>query len=212
MTAASLVPDLKAGVPGAWERLFHHWYPTAYRTALHITQDAGRAEDAIQEALCHAFRRIGTLRSADRLEAWLRVIVSRAAVDQMRSRARHREVVMDDRILALAAAPGDLWPGSLGAATLPEEAALARVEATTVRNALAAMPAHFRQVLILYYYHQLTVTEIAQTLGCAAGTVKSRLNRARTHLRQQLAPALAGRPGHPGRGPEATAVGGGNDL
>lgn len=80
-------------------------YPSAYRTALYITNDASRAEDAVQEALCQAYRHIGSLRSGGSLETWLGTVVRRAAVDQVRSPSRRREVAMEHKNLALSAAP-----------------------------------------------------------------------------------------------------------
>ncbi|MBX6377813.1 MAG: sigma-70 family RNA polymerase sigma factor, partial [Clostridia bacterium] len=64
--------------------------------------------------------------------------------------------------------------------------ALARARATAVMSALGSLPPSARQVVVLHYYHGLSVAEIAAALGCAEGTVKSRLWRARARLAEAL--------------------------
>lgn len=176
------VPRLRAGDPDAYELLFHSWYPEAYRTAYLITHRRELAEEAVQEAFCHVIRAIGTLRDPSRLRAWLHAIVTRAAVDAVRREAQARRVSLED----VDAADGvPAWPAAAPAD--PEEAALAHLRAEAVLAALAQLPPEFRQVVVLFYYHQLSVAEIAAHLGCPEGTVKSRLARARARLAAALA-------------------------
>lgn len=186
-----LVAGLRAGDPNAWEQLFHRWYPVAYRTAYLITHDAGRAEDAIQEAFCQAIRKIDSLRRPERLKAWLHVIVSRAAIDQLRRNSGRRDLVVADLEDTTAPLAVNGWSGTGG--QNPEEAAMASLEAEAVAAALQSLPPQFRQVTILFYYQQLSVAEIAAELGCPEGTVKSRLNRARARLQSMLAPTVEDR-------------------
>jgi RNA polymerase sigma factor (sigma-70 family) len=73
---------------------------------------------------------------------------------------------------------------------LPEAALVAEEESRRVRTAVAALPAQFREILVLREYHDLSYREIADIIGTPVGTVMSRLARAR----ERLAEALSERP------------------
>src|SRR5690606_12562855 len=186
-----LVAGLRAGDPNAWEQLFRRWYPVAYRTAYLLTHDAGRAEDAIQEAFCQAIRKIDSLRRPERLQAWLHVIVSRAAIDQLRRNSGRRDVMVAD--LEDTTVPPAVNGWSRTAGQSPEEAVVSGWEAEAVAAALRSLPPQFRQVIFLFVFNHLAVAEIAAELGCTEGTVKSPLNRGRARLQSMLAPALEDR-------------------
>ena len=123
------------------------------------------AEDVVQAALLKAFRHWRKVVRADRPEAYVYRILLTTLAD---ARARH-------------------WNGETPTERLPE--ALGDADPSlgiTVRRALDAMPLEQRQVLVLRYYADLSEREIADLLGVAPGTVKSRAARGLAALATQL--------------------------
>lgn len=127
-----------------------------------IALDAG--DDALQEAMVAVTRNLTTLREPDALRGWARRIAVREAV---RAAAGGRSVPVD---------PGRLDP----AASVPDGAT-----AVEVRAVLDALAPEQRAVLVLRHLDGLDEAEMAEVLGVAKGTVKSRLHRARAAFRER---------------------------
>lgn len=162
---------------------FKSWYPEAYRTAYLIVHDRNLAEDVVQEAFCKVIRNIGTIREPDRLSSWLHVLVSRCAIDALRNLHGSQAFPAEN----IAEIVDRNWAPRPPSFPDPEEAAIAVERAEAVMKALRTLPPVFRQVVVLFYYRGLSIAEIAQEMGTAEGTVKSRLARARQRLAEALA-------------------------
>jgi RNA polymerase sigma-70 factor (ECF subfamily) len=135
-----------------------------------ILRDPVRAEDAVQEAYAKAWRDLPGLRDPDRFEAWLRRLVVHACYDELR-RARRRPIqVHPDGLDDLLTSDGE--------EVLADRDALER--------AVRGLDIDLRTVVVLFYYLDLPVPEVAQAAGIAVGTAKSRLFRARAELRSAL--------------------------
>ncbi len=132
-----------------------------------VTGDSAEAEDLVQDAFVRAAAAGRRFLKVENHEAWLRT----AAINLHRN--RWRKMRNFSKIRYRLERPTDL-PG------LEEHVA--------VVTALRALPAHQREVLALYYLADLPVAEVAATLGCAVGTVKSRLMRGREALAETLGP------------------------
>jgi RNA polymerase sigma-70 factor (ECF subfamily) len=132
-----------------------------------ITGDACEAEDLVQEAFVRAAAASHRFARVENHEAWLRT----TAVNLHRN--RWRKLRNFSRIRQRLAQPTDL-PG------LEDHVA--------VVAALRALPAPQREALALHYLADLSVQQVADTLGCSAGTVKSRLSRGRVALAATLGP------------------------
>ncbi len=195
MTVDDLMPHLKRADARAFEVLFNLYYEQAFETAYLVTRDRELARDATQETFIRVFQAIGSLRDARAFQRWLHVIATNAAVDVLRRRPP----------VTLVEDTAQLQPASLPVPPQgdPESEALASERRDAVRRAIAALDPVFRQVVILHYYHDLSVEEIAARLHCPPGTVKSRLHRARSAMARDLdsqfgpgsAAGLAGAPG-----------------
>lgn len=85
--------------------------------------------------------------------------------------------------------PEDVTEQIPGTADL-EQDAVARDEQAAVRRALAALPARYREALVLFYFHEMDIPAASQSLGVPEGTIKARLSRGREMLRQRLAGRL----------------------
>jgi RNA polymerase sigma-70 factor, ECF subfamily len=142
----------------------------AYALATVILGDRADAEEVTHDAVCTAWRGIDGLRDPDRVEAWFTRILVNACRDRFRRR-RVRPIAMD------------LPPGLPAADATPD---LATVDA--LRQAVAALSPDHRAVVVLRFWADLPVDEIAARTGERAGTVKSRLHYAVVQLRAAWRP------------------------
>ena len=147
----------------------------AYRLARAILLDDGEAEDAVQEAALAAWRGHSSLREPAKFEPWF----DRILVNQCRDQLRRRR-----RTVQVAAPP----VGFEAAGPAPETGPDADLDL-----AIAALDIDHRVVVVMRYWQDRTVEDIADRLGIPAGTVKSRLHHALKHLRTALE-ANDGRP------------------
>ena len=137
--------------------------------------DANLAEDAAQEAFIRAWQHLGSYRPRSPFRNWVYRIATNVAIDAQR---REREMVDIDALPLVAPDAG------------PEATVEGQERGERVRQAVLALPAASRAVLVLREYEGLSYREIADTLGIPVGTVMSRLNYARNRLRESLAPEL----------------------
>jgi len=136
------------------------------RLAFRLLSDSGRMDDVLQEAYTRAFRALPRFRGDSSLETWLYRIVYNACIDDLRRRREHETLEeWDEHIVA--------------APTAPEE----RLD---LAAALASLPPELRAVVLLIDAEGLSYAEAAEVLGAPAGTIASRLNRARSHLQALL--------------------------
>lgn len=154
-----------------------------YRLAHHLTRGAAEAEDLVQEAYARAFRSASSFTPGTDLRAWLFRILRNVWLDLRRREGRARVDPEADPDLA-GAAPAEAADGWLrGDAELER---LRRVVGEEIEAALRSLPEEARMVVLLDL-EGLTEGEVAEVMGCAPGTVKSRLSRARAALRARLA-------------------------
>ena len=145
------------------------------RTGYLMTGDAKDAEDLAQETLLRVARRWKRVRSMDRPAAYARRILINLVLHDSDRRSRQRAELQ----------PRD---GALEASDETAARALRDVEdVAEFRWALAQLPARQRAVLVLRYWADLPVAEVADILGCSAGTVTSTASRAAARLAQALA-------------------------
>jgi len=151
-----------------------------YRTALRMTGHGASAEDLVQETVLRAWKSYGQFEKGTNFKAWLFTILTHAFINEYRRRSRapgltdFTEIEPESRTESVHLAADDLQ--RLGD-QLGDEAL----------RALERVPAEFRIVFLLSTFEDLTYKEIAAVLGVPIGTVMSRLFRARTLLREELA-------------------------
>ena len=146
--------------PGALAR---EYAPAVYRLAYARTGSRADAEDVMQEVFLRVVKTRPVFDSGAHAKAWLLRVASNCANDLFRLPWRRREAPLADDLPA------------------PEAP-----ETGSVTEAVLSLPARYRIPIHLYYYEDLSVAEIARTIGKSEGTVKSRLFRARNLLRERL--------------------------
>jgi len=191
VTDESLVAAHLNGDKAAFHELVGRYADGLLRYLVHMTGNRDQAEDLFQETFKRVHEKAHTFRGG-RFKSWLFTIATRATIDKARRRKRLSFVSLDR-------------PGVCGGEGCPTLAAVTVAENATdpademvreelkqqVRKAISALPVKQRATLVLAYYQQLTYREVAETLGCSIGTVKTQMSRALVALARRL-PDLAG--------------------
>ena len=170
---AALVRRCQAGDQEAFTRLVERYQSVLFGTAYLMLRDRGLAEDAVQEALIQIWKHLPSLRCQDSLRAWLVRIV----VNEVKQQYRKKRVPMVslEQVSEMADYVEDADTPMLGDENRDR-----------IRRALEVLPGEQREAVVLRYFSDLTIPEIAKALGQREGTVKSRLSRALGHLREIL--------------------------
>ena len=162
-------PDALSGASFDYVRLARAESADAYRLAGYLLGDATEAQDAVQDALIKAWRSWPNLRNPEAFGPWFERIVVNVCRDRMR---RHRTLRMVDLDAAGEVESADPF-GSMFAGD-------------EVAGAVARLGSDHRIVIALRFWRDLTLEQIAETLGVPLGTVKSRLHYALAALRTEL--------------------------
>jgi RNA polymerase sigma factor (sigma-70 family) len=171
-----LVARAKRGELDAYEEIVRRHQTIAFRTAWTITRSAADAEEAAQDAFVKAHAALGRFRDGSPLRPWLLTIVANEARNRVKAAGRRER-------LALRVAE-ERRPG--GAVPSPEAALLDSERREELLAALDRLSAIDRETIACRYFLDLSEEETAAALGCARGTVKSRLSRALDRLRERI--------------------------
>ena len=147
-----------------------------YGYAMTLTRDTTDAEDLVQETYVRAARAINRPDSDSNLKGWLFVIMRNAWLNQVRHKNAGPMFVDLDSNESTGEAQDN-----------PHVVYLRKLEREQVREAIESLPDAYREIVLLRDIEGLTYQEIAMVLDCPAGTVMSRLGRARGRLRKLLA-------------------------
>ena len=184
---SELLQSMLAGDEGALAALYGRLQGSVYRFALQMSGSPTLAEDVTQEVFMALMRDGTTYDSARGPLRWFLLGIARNLVRQRLRRERFYAAPADD--------PSDhRVVGELQTVNNPLDE-LSRTETIeVVRRAVLSLPARYREVVVLCELQELSYAEAAGVLGCAIGTVRSRLHRARALLIEKMQPARAENP------------------
>ena len=168
----------KRGDPAAFEALMAPHEEMLWRVCWHYTQHREDARDCVQEAMLKAWRALPQYRGDCSLETWLYRIAASCCLDLLRQQ-RRTPAASAEQLAEEGFDPPDPSPQ-------PEEELQRRDERAELQNALAALPDDMRVALTMSAVEGRRYEDIAQVLGVAPGTVKSRISRARVRLSEIL--------------------------
>jgi RNA polymerase sigma-70 factor (ECF subfamily) len=175
------VEKVLAGDVSAFEGIVRRWQTPLVNLAYRFCHDRGRAEDMAQEAFLRAYRGLAQWRRDAVFSTWLFALATNLYRSELRRiPARIVSVSLED-----IAEPPDPRASDRGLEDGDYDRDLA------VRRAVAALPAKYREALILFYFHDMDVATAARSLCLPEGTVKARLFRGREILRSKLPQLLA---------------------
>jgi RNA polymerase sigma factor (sigma-70 family) len=181
-----LIEASRSGDRAAFARLIERHQRAVYAVAFSATRDRSLADDVTQDAFVTAWRRLAELRDPERLPAWLCGIARNVARD---ARKRRRGEVHED-------------VDDVAGETTPYDAVTDAECERIVSAALGEMPDVYREPLVLFYYEERSVEDVARYLGISAATTHKRLSRGRQYLADRVATIVER--GIPRRGARAT--------
>ena len=169
----TLIQQAGNGDSNAFGELVRRHYASVVNVVYRMCGDANLAEDMAQETFLRAWSNLASFRPKASLRHWLYRIAVNATLDVLRRKTE--EPVEDDFIQMVS----DQSPG-------PEATVIEKEQAADLQQKLKSLPEASRTVLVLREFGELSYQEIATVLEIPVGTVMSRLNYARTRLRELL--------------------------
>lgn len=162
---------LKIGDKDSFDLLYQDYYLVLYRTALLILGNKEDAEDVLQDTFVSIYKNAKTLSDFEKLSPWIFSILKNTSYTRYKKRKREfpDEFVLDK---------SENSPTYLGEDDFAEK--------SEIQDALMTLKEKEREVLVLYYYNDFSIEEIASICKTFQGTVKSRLYRARKNLKKEL--------------------------
>jgi len=186
---ADWVRRAQEGDVRAFEQLFQQYHRGIYNTIYQMTHNDADAADLTQEVFVRAYRALPRLQTPEAFTSWLYRIAVNLSRNWLRDRGRVRVESLEQ--------PGE--EGEEGntreiADPNSDPAVLAQTRdmQERVQKAIAGLSPDHRRVVTLHHLEGMPVEEIARIVGCSIGTVKSRLSRAREHLRRKLSGYVEG--------------------
>jgi RNA polymerase sigma-70 factor (ECF subfamily) len=182
MDSTELLAQCRAGDRVAVEQLVRDYQPQLFRLALSILDDGSQngsadAQEVTQDALLAALRSLDSYRGEAKLSTWLYSITLNLCRNRLRARQRRERV---RTIFERLTTPIDASPSQ------PEDVLIQKQTKLNMFDIVQSLNEKHRLPVILRYYHNCPVAEIAQILDIPEGTVHSRLNTARKKLRNQI--------------------------
>jgi RNA polymerase sigma-70 factor (ECF subfamily) len=147
--------------------------------AMVLTRNPVEAADLVQETYVRALKAKQSLRPSSNVKSWLFTILRNIWLNQLRHARTAPQIVELE-------AHGSIADVAIETSKDPHAKYVSKMEQEKVRNAIQQLPEEFREIIILREYEELSYQEIAAMLDCPAGTVMSRLFRARSRLRLLL--------------------------
>lgn len=172
-----LIPECIAGNEAAIEMFVRQYETSVFRLAVSVVGDSAEANEITQETFIAALRSLPSYQEKQTLKAWLYTI----ALNQSRSHLRKRKVLERLRTTLTS-----IFRVETEKQISPEETVIQSEKEAQIWNSLNQLDERHRTVVVLRYFHELSITEISEILAINEGTIHSRLHSAREKLRDTL--------------------------
>lgn len=160
------------------------YLPALYRRAYRYVGDPHDAEDAVQDALLSAYKHLDQFKATAKMTTWLTTIVTNSALTQLRRRSRHFNLSLNEQLneeqdYFLSDTLADARPN-------PEDVCSSSESHGFLMRFLSELSPSLKQAIQLHYMDGLKITEAARLLEVPVSTMKSRVWRARSQLKQMM--------------------------
>ena len=159
----------------AFEEIYHLHHKRVYSICFRMLQNASDAEDLTQQVFIQLFRKLHTFRGDSSFTTWLHRMTVNQVLMHFRRRAVKTEKTTDDGSIPIRIVSGTENPSRM-----------ALIDRIALNQAIGQLPVGYRMVFILHDVEGYEHEQIGKMLGCAVGTSKSQLHKARQRLRQLL--------------------------
>ena len=178
MDERELIARLQKRDEAAFEELIRQYEKKVYTLCFRMCSSSEDAEEAAQDAFLALWRGIDRFRQESSLSTWIYRLATNACIDTLRRRKKQSgSVSLDDE---------ELFVDAVDTSPQPQETVEYREAQKLLQEGLSALPEEYRKVLILREIEGLSYTEIAECASLELGTVKSRISRGRSLLRNFL--------------------------
>ena len=176
---AKIVNRIRSGDSAAFSDLYDATYKTVFYHAQTILKNNEDVEDAVQEAYEQAYLNLDKLKNPEAVASWLNQIVSNISLNKVRgSKSKKETFSLDDEEFTFE-------PIALDADT-PDKVLDQKGTEEIIGSFINALPSEQKTTVMLFYYDEMSVRDIAKAMGCSTGTVKSRLNYARKSIEKAV--------------------------
>ena len=158
-----------------FEEIMDEYGNALLKLAYHYVKDWARAEDIVQEVFVKVYNHGDTYRGESSFKTWIYRITINQCKDYLKSSFVRRTII--GTVQDWFNRPTE---------TTPESEVIEQQERTELANCIHDLPIKYREVILFYYYEELTVPEIASLLAISENTVKTRLKRGRERLKEML--------------------------
>ena len=178
LAEATLVARAQDGDVAAFERLARSYQGELVRLGYRMLSDLGEAQDAAQDTLLVAWRKLPTVQDPAAFHAWVYQLMTRRCLNLLRRRARRRTTVAPDEDLEQA----QQATAATQSGQEPADQAQSEALRDDLTAALTTLPVELRACWVLHSMHDLSYPEIAYAIGVPVSTVRGRIARARVQL------------------------------
>jgi RNA polymerase sigma-70 factor (ECF subfamily) len=186
---AELVTTFLKGTERAFDILVERYQARLLNFIYRTVGDRERAEDLVQEVFVRVYRHLGRFDRSKKFSTWIYTIASNLAKNELRNRSRNPLVFFQSLTKGFSGEeerPVEFEDNRMR----PDDLYRKRHLREVVETSVARLPVHHREVFVLRELEGKSYEEIAEITRCNLGTVKSRLNRARTAFAALVAPAM----------------------
>lgn len=164
-----LIKNLKKGHEDAYRQVIEEYGNKLLRTCYLVLEDKGEAEDVVQETFIKVFQKLNTFKEDSGLYTWIYSIALNLCRDRLRK--KHDILTLEDE-----------WIENSDVESCVEK----NIDREVLKKELFQMNSIYREVLVLFYFEDLSIKEISNLLNEKEGTIKSKLSRGRTILKTSL--------------------------
>lgn len=175
---AELIRQTLAGDETAFTILVKKYHKPVHALAWHKIGDFHIAEDITQETFLKVYKHLATLKERDRFWGWVSMIATRCCIAWLRKQQSHAKLLEGIGTVVKGKATYSQYVVDQHAETSKD------AKQEFVKQLIAKLPKSERTVITLYYFQDKTCDEISKFLGVSANTIKSRLSRARQHIKK----------------------------
>ena len=171
-------PDVQLAADGdvdAFERIYRRHHPRVYSLCLRMVRNSSLAEDLTQEVFIQLYRKLHTFRGESSIGTWLHRLTVNQVLMHLRKPIVKSERTADDETTPVQIAKGTANPSRM-----------AVIDRIALNDAIAQLAPGYRLVLLLHDVEGYEHEQIGKMLGCAVGTSKSQLHKARRKVRELL--------------------------